>query len=149
MTPLFKKLNFKGQKEINVLNAPSTFSQEQDAISAVTKVVTSEKSTAFEFLLAFVTKQDEVDNLAATWCPLAKGDAVLWFVYPKKTSKKYQCEFNRDTGWQVMVKLGWEGVRMVAIDEDWSALRFRKISHIKTITRSSALTLEGKGKAGK
>jgi hypothetical protein len=37
----------------------------------------------------------------------------------------------------------------VAIDEDWSALRFRKVAFIKTMTRSFAMTEEGKEKAGK
>ncbi|MEO8473318.1 MAG: hypothetical protein ABI477_14050, partial [Chryseolinea sp.] len=47
-------------------------------------------------------------------------------------------------GWAVLGKLGFEPVRMVAIDEDWSALRFRKTSHIKTMTRSSAISDAGK-----
>jgi hypothetical protein len=35
---------------------------------------------------------------------------------------------------------------MVAIDEDWSALRFRKAEHIKTMTRGFAMSEEGKKK---
>jgi hypothetical protein len=37
---------------------------------------------------------------------------------------------------------------MVAIDEDWSALRFRKVAFVKTITRreSYALTKEAKAR---
>mgnify|MGYP005835701873 CR=1 FL=1 len=42
-----------------------------------------------------------------------------------------------------------EPVRQVAIDEDWSALRFRRVEYIKTMTRSFAMTLEGKAKAAK
>ena len=38
-------------------------------------------------------------------------------------------------------------MRQVAIDEDWSALRFRKVEHIKTMTRSFAATEAGKAKA--
>jgi hypothetical protein len=34
----------------------------------------------------------------------------------------------------------------VAIDEDWSALRFRKVENIKTMTRSFAMTAKGKEK---
>ena len=41
-----------------------------------------------------------------------------------------------------------EPVRLVAIDEDWSALRFRKVEYIKKITRkeSYALTAEAKNR---
>jgi hypothetical protein len=99
-----------------------------------------------EFFLAFVTKQKEVDDLTKKISPLMIDDGVLWFAYPKGSSKKYKCEFNRDNGWNELGKLGWEPVRMVAIDEDWSALRFRKAEHIKTMTRSSALSEAGKSR---
>jgi hypothetical protein len=77
---------------------------------------------------------------------LAEGDAILWFCYPKGTSKKYTCDFNRDTGWASLGQLGWEPVRQVAIDDDWSALRFRNPDFIKTMTRSFAMTEKGKAK---
>ena len=69
----------------------------------------------------------------------AKGDAIVWFCYPKQTSKRYTCEFNRDTGWQVLADHRFEPVRQVAFDEDWSALRFRNIDYIKRLTRKSRL----------
>lgn len=59
------------------------------------------------------------------------GDAILWFAYPKGTSKKYKCEFNRDNGWDVIRAAGFDTVRAVAIDEDWSALRFRRKEFIR------------------
>lgn len=74
------------------------------------------------------------------------SDGILWICYPKGSSKRYRCEFNRDTGWTVRDQLGFEPVRQVAIDDDWNALRFRRVQHIKTLTRSKemALTREGK-----
>jgi hypothetical protein len=98
------------------------------------------------FFLAFVTKQKEVDDIAKKVAPLIIGDGLLWLAYPKGTSKKYKCEFNRDTGWNELGKQGFEPVRMVAIDEDWSALRFRRAENIKTMTRSFAITKTGKKK---
>ena len=41
---------------------------------------------------------------------------------------------------------GFEPVRQVAIDEDWSALRFRRVEHVKTLTRSKAMALTEEGK---
>jgi len=38
---------------------------------------------------------------------------------------------------------GYEPVRQVAIDEDWSALRFRKVEQIKKMTRNFAYTEKG------
>jgi len=99
-----------------------------------------------EFFMAFVTKQKELDELIKKTSSLMTDDGVVWFVYPKGTSKKYTCEFNRDNGWTELGKAGYEPVRAVAIDEDWSGLRFRNPAHIKKMTRSFAMTETGKKK---
>ncbi len=116
-------------------------------MGAITNVVDSiAKLKSISFAIVFATKQTEVNKAAEQIEKKAEEDAVLWFCYPKGTSKKYKCDFNRDTGWEKLGELGYEGVRAVAIDEDWSALRFRKAEHIKTMTRSFAMTEVGKKK---
>jgi hypothetical protein len=82
------------------------------------------------FALAFVTRQAEVDTLSHTLPARAPGDALLWFAYPKGTSQRYTCEFNRDTGWEKLRRAGFDTVRQVAIDADWTALRFRRVEFI-------------------
>jgi hypothetical protein len=42
---------------------------------------------------------------------------------------------------------GFEPVRMVAIDDDWSAKRFRRVSFIKNMTRPKNYRLTERGKA--
>jgi hypothetical protein len=88
---------------------------------------------------------------AAKTIAQASGDPVIWFAYPKGTSKKYDCEFNRDNDWHALGEAGFERVRQVAIDADWSAIRFRRVEHIKSLKRSSsmALTKEGKSRTKK
>ena len=78
----------------------------------------------------------------------AEGDALLWFAYPKGSSKRYTCDFNRDTGWTVLGEAGYEPVRQVAIDEDWSALRFRRVEYIKSFKREPKHAISDKGKRG-
>jgi hypothetical protein len=150
MTPLFKKMNFKDHEAIFVLNAPASFEGELKAMKKSTAVHTTlTGAEAVPFMLAFVTKQKEVDAFSKSVAKLCKSDEVVWFAYPKGTSKKYSCEFNRDTGWAELGKHGFEGVRQVAIDEDWSALRFRRADNIKTMTRSFAMSEKGKEKVSK
>ena len=88
--------------------------------------------------MAFVVTQADLDAASTKLVKACEGDAVLWMVYPKGTSRKYKCEFNRDSGWPILGAAGFEPVRMVAVDEDWSALRFRRVEHIKTMTRKPA-----------
>ena len=147
MTPLFKKLNFKVHPAILSINHPDSFLPELKAMGELTNVVESiGKLKSISFAIVFATKQAEVNKAAEQIAKKAEEDAVLWFCYPKGTSKKYKCDFNRDTGWKKLGELGYEPVRAVAIDEDWSALRFRKTAHIKKMTRSFAMTEEGKKK---
>lgn len=148
VSPLFVKLNYKGQAELYVLNAPASFAGEIAGLAAHAKVYQKlESPREVHFVLQFVTKQQEVDDFATTVAGLCAGDAIVWVAYPKQSSKQYRCEFNRDTGWARFGELGFEPVRQVAIDEDWSALRFRRVEHIQKMTRSFALTAEGKRKA--
>jgi hypothetical protein len=143
--PTFAKLNLKDQTEIVVLNAPASFESELKALKDVS-VRRDAKGGDIDFSLAFVTTQKEVDSLGPQVAKKAKGDAVVWFAYPKGSSKKYKSQINRDNGWAVLGKAGFEPVRMVAIDEDWSAVRFRRVEFIKTMTRpaEARLTLKKK-----
>ena len=131
MPTTFDKLNLKDQKELVVLNAPSTFQPELEGLKG--KIIQRNLATVkqLDYFLAFVTKKADVDVLAPQIDKRANGDAVVWFAYPKGTSKKYKCDFNRDNGWDALNKLGWETVRAVAIDEDWSALRMRREEFVK------------------
>jgi hypothetical protein len=135
MATIFEKLNLKNQTEILVLNAPQSFEPELAAQQGVSIQRQVQAVDHITFSLAFVTKQQDVNDLAAAISPKAQGDAVVWFAYPKGTSKKYKCEFNRDTGWDALKQVGFEAVRQVAVDEDWSALRFRRVEYIKSMTR--------------
>ena len=60
--------------------------------------------------------------------------------------QKYKSQINRDHGWNVLGQEGFEPVRMVAIDEDWSAVRFRRAAFIKTMTRAKQHRLSERGK---
>lgn len=147
MSALFKKLNLGNQTTLHVLNAPKSFEPQLAALTGVTVKRTVVGSSAFA--LAFVITQAQLDAASRKLAAACKGDAVLWMVYPKGSSKKYRCEFNRDSGWPALGAAGFEPVRMVAVDEDWSALRFRRVEHIKTMTRKpdGAISRAGKRKA--
>ena len=147
MTPLFKKLNLKTQNEILVVNAPTSFEPELAVLEGVTIQRSPAATESIPFALAFVTQQTEVDDLARAIAHKALGDSILWFAYPKSTSKTYKCEFNRDTGWTVLGELGFEPVRQVAIDADWSALRFRRVEFIKSMTRDAKRAISNEGRA--
>jgi hypothetical protein len=132
MATVFAKLNLKDHKQIVVLDAPSSFESELAALQGVEVLRDLKKAKQVTFSL-----------LARK----AKGDAILWFAYPKGTSKRYKSQISRDHGWNVLGQEGFEPVRMVAIDEDWSAKRFRRATFIKNMTRPKKYRLTERAKA--
>jgi hypothetical protein len=146
MTPLFNKLNLGTHRDILVVNAPGSFEPELSALTDVTIRRDPRKMAKVPFAIVFAQSLGDIET-AVQWLAKAEGDAVIWFAYPKGTSKRYRCEFNRDTGWMAVGEAGFEGVRMVAIDADWSALRFRRTEFIKSLKRAPTRAMSPTGKA--
>jgi len=133
MDKLLTKLNYKGRQRIAVINAGDKF---HALVEKELKGVQIDKSIdqrfPYEFMIIFVQLVSEVEFLAPKALHNLTADGVLWFAYPKKTSKKLSSDIDRDHGWEVLIDRGFDKVRMVAIDEEWSALRFRNVRFIKS-----------------
>ncbi len=134
VSPMFKKLNLKDQTEIVVMNAPESFEIELARLAPAGILRDAAEAKRVDFAIAFATTSAELDRASKALIDKADEDPTLWIAYPKKSSKRYRCEFNRDSGWDVLRAAGFDSVRMVAIDDDWSALRFRRARYIKQAT---------------
>jgi hypothetical protein len=126
MPSTFDKLNLKERRDILVLDAPASFEKELKSLQGVRVGRDLGAAKQIGFALVFVTRKAQLDRCSKAIAGKAEGDAVLWFAYPKGTSKSLTCDFNRDNGWDVIRDAGFDSVRQVAIDADWSALRFRR-----------------------
>jgi hypothetical protein len=131
MTETFKKLNWKDGFELVALGVPASFEPEIAALGA--KVVRDAAAIAkVRFAIAFAPDKAFAEAAMRALCSKADGDATIWLAYPKKTSRRYACDYDRDTGpWELFLELGFRPVRQVSIDEDWSALRFRRIEYVR------------------
>ncbi|MBI5008427.1 MAG: hypothetical protein HZB98_01990 [Bacteroidia bacterium] len=133
MKKLLDKLNYKDQPRIALIN---TDTNQLDSLSAGLQNVIIDKEIdprcPYSFILIFVKNISEVENATPVLLHNLTADGVLWFCYPKKTSKNYKSELNRDYGWKALNDSGFYGIRMVSIDNDWSALRFRHTKYIKS-----------------
>jgi hypothetical protein len=133
MKRLLEKLNYKEKDRIAVLNAEDNF---VTSISGELRDVAIDKTIdprfPYGFMLIFVKSAAEVETFTPIVIHNLLCDGVLWFCYPKKTSKKYSADIDRDHGWKPLNDIGFHGIRMVSVDENWSALRFRSIRFIKS-----------------
>ena len=146
MSNIFNKLNLREQREILVIAAPASFAPELAVLDDLLIHRQVEDSGSITFSLAFVTTRSEVERLTREITARVSGDAILWFAYPKKSSRLYQSELSRDAGWEELGRAGYECVRMVAIDEDWSAARFRHVDFIRKLQRDEKRLLGADGK---
>ena len=133
MQDLLKKLNYKGQKRIAVINAEEDFIR--DVAKELREVIIDieiDQRCPYEFMILFVGSIEEVDQLTPVVLHNLTVDGILWYCYPKKSSKKYSSDLERDHGWKALNEAGFHGIRVVAIDDNWSAMRFRNIKFIKS-----------------
>lgn len=78
-----------------------------------------------DVVLLFVRSQDELQaRLSEALALVSSDDVVFWIAYPKKR-KGVATDIHRDDGWRPVHEAGFGPVSQVAIDEVWSALRFR------------------------
>jgi hypothetical protein len=54
--------------------------------------------------------------------------AIFWVAYPKAN----RTDINRDTLWPILAEYGMRPIAQVAVDEVWSALRFRPLKDDET-----------------
>lgn len=144
MDELLKKMNYKGGT-ILVADAPKEFasvlggwkseagvreikagkpSAEGGASDEVIADGVITDGAAVPFLLVFAASEAEVKARIPPLAPHVGPGTVFWVAFPKKTSPRYSSDINRDILWKLMEPLGFRPNRNVAIDDDWSALRF-------------------------
>ena len=133
MKELLVKLNYKRQERIALINAEENFvlllSNELKDVVIDNEI---DPRYPYGFIILFVKSVSEVEHLTPMILHNLIADGVLWFCYPKKNSKKYQTDLDRDHGWKTLTDAGFLGVRMISIDNDWSAFRFRNARFIKS-----------------
>jgi hypothetical protein len=93
-------------------------------------VVSPDRSGMYSFVQLFATRSSEISTSAPELLQHAAPGALIWIAYPKKTSG-IESDLHRDIVCQLMSKTGWRAVSIIAINEVWSALRFRPESDVK------------------
>jgi hypothetical protein len=115
---LTTKLQIKPGQRIAVLGRPEDLSAE---VAATAERVTD--PNAADVVVAFVRTSAELDSTAGPALDAARQDKLSWIAYPK--AGKLGTDLNRDVLRESLVERGVQPVRQVAIDDVWSALRFR------------------------
>ena len=124
MEDIIKKFKFKDAGVI--FNAPTSIEAAFKKLGFKTNF--DKKIKSFNTLV-FINNNKEYLNFLTTGLKNIEPDSVLWFAYPKGTSK-IKTDINRDTIRITGEEFGITTVTAISIDDTWSALRFRPIDKV-------------------
>lgn len=124
MKDIIKKFKFKDTGI--VINSPKLLESQLMELGFKT---TFDKTICSKNTLVFINDKKEFLQFLDSELKNVEPDSVLWFAYPKGTSK-IKTDINRD-----IIRVSGEEynittVAAISIDETWSALRFRPIDRV-------------------
>ena len=118
---LAQNLLIKPDARVLLLNAPIGYAKKLAPLPS--GVTVTDKRGAADVAIAFVRDSAELKRLASGF-PALEEDAILWVAYPKGGSEA-GTDIDRDVLHAAMEKHELVGVTVVALDDTWSAMRFR------------------------
>lgn len=120
---MIQKLKLKPGLRAAMINAPVGYIEWLGKLPE--GVTISAKLTGkFDWLLVFVKNKAELGKVAAKAIGALKPEGVLWFAYPKGTSKM-QTDLTRDKGWEILNGADLKWLVLISLNDTWSAFAMR------------------------
>lgn len=118
--PLTERLQVKNGRTLAVLKRPSTV-----PASLVAGPVEAPVGKA-DVVLMFVPDRKRLDAALTEVTPKLGPNAIFWVAYPKLTSR-LASDLSRDIIHDVVPAHGLDTVSQIAVDDDWSAMRLKRV----------------------
>ena len=122
-TPLYKKLGLKEGFSCFLFNAPKYYTDWFETLDLNLMITKTNKSKSIDFIHAFCCNQNDLERVVKELIPLLKFDGMLWVSWPKKSSN-IKAELKREPLREYLLANGLVDVKVAAIDDDWSGLKF-------------------------
>lgn len=122
-TPLAKKLGLKAHFKVLLYNQPehyfNLFADWPDSIEIQNEI----NSEGTDFIHVFCTSVEELQHAVKKYKESLKKNGLFWVSWPKGKSK-IKTELKREFIREYLIGIGLVDVKVAAIDEDWSGLKF-------------------------
>jgi len=115
--PLIEKLGYEPDDSVYIVNAPDWFARELGQHNVVAL-----PGLPATWAHAFFTKQVDMITFLQT-TDLKEIEKGLWMSWPKKASQTASDLTEQDFR-DYILPLGWVDVKVAAIDDTWSGLKF-------------------------
>lgn len=120
-----QKLFIKPGNKFLLVNPPEGYLAQVGELPQGT-VVLSDSTCEVDAIQVFVGNRAELEAQLPRLKELMAPKGMLWVTYHKGTSK-VKTDIHRDSINAYAHSIGLEGVAMISIDEDWSALRLKRV----------------------
>ena len=122
-TPLAKKLGIQPGFSIQVKNAPVPYTSLFSDFPEEVDIVAHPQPETLDFIHLFCTIYTELEQNAYACKAFLKKTGMLWVSWPKGSSA-IPTDLKRDPIRDYLLKIGLVDVKVAAINEDWSGLKF-------------------------
>ena len=89
--------------------------------------------------MVFAVSKKQLCDILNDVFPVLQPEAKVWIAYPKLTSK-IASDLNRDCHWEVIDNFGFEADCQIAIDNTWTAVRFKKLKQAAPVKKTNFIT---------
>lgn len=123
-TPLIKKLGIKSGNSVFLVNQPDHFLDLLGEIPEDVNVVDYTYSESINFIHLFCRDLETLHNEFPILKEKLTKDGMIWVSWIKKASKNYDWTFTETEVRSYGLQIGLVDVKVCAVDEDWSGLKF-------------------------
>jgi len=121
-TPLPKKLGIKEGSRITLVNPPKNFESELGELPDNVQFIKG-PAKSLDIILFFVLNERQLMRDFAKLASRLTANGMLWIAWPKKSSG-VATDLSEQRVRQVGLEAGLVDVKVCAIDETWSGLKF-------------------------
>ncbi len=122
-TSLAKKLGLKEGFKILLYDAPDYYFELFSDLPENLEQLTVPANESADFVHAFLTTYDSLKEQSAFFKSILKKSGMLWVSWPKGSSK-IKTDLKRDMIREHLLEVGLVDIKVAAVDEDWSGLKF-------------------------
>ena len=120
-TPLPKKLGIKSGTHVALVDVPSSIKDELR--SALSSCQVASEGQLLDFVFLFAKTQADLKKRFSRLVKHLSPAGVLWVAWPKKASR-IASDLNENEIRRIGLEIGLVDVKVCAVDEVWSGLKF-------------------------
>jgi hypothetical protein len=123
VTPLIRKLGIKNNMKVSFINPPENIFQLMGNLPEGTIIHNIGKKSIVDYIHGFYSKEKDLHQDIYFLKEHLRKDGMIWISWPKGKSGK-KTDLTREKVRELVLKEGLVDIKVCAINDTWSALKF-------------------------